>query len=315
MATVGALVVLAVAATVLLRLESRRTVLFAARTAGAPVAAAPAAETKKQTSSPAPQAATVQESRGGADLKMPPAAQVRPVPARLPGIPEASSRSAPADTGQPAVVADASPRPSAPPPSPPAPAMTEDTLGGVAQPRLERRNIVAPGSAAAAQAENANNREPQGKAVRAPQPEIALAQAYSGAPARAGKAVPRELGAGAQWTIAPDGRLQRAIAGPSGEVWGNVAVEAGVVFRAVSASKSDVWAGGSAGSLFHSTDAGANWTRVAPQSGERRLEGDIISIRVTGPNDQIVRVKTSLGQNWISADGGLTWRLETLANH
>ncbi|MGC2326297.1 MAG: zf-HC2 domain-containing protein, partial [Candidatus Sulfotelmatobacter sp.] len=53
---------------------------------------------------------------------------------------------------------------------------------------------------------------------------------------------------------------------------------AGPVFRAVSAAGPDVWAGGSAGMLYHSADGGQRWARVVPSASGILLTGDIIGI-------------------------------------
>jgi Carboxypeptidase regulatory-like domain/Photosynthesis system II assembly factor YCF48 len=77
-------------------------------------------------------------------------------------------------------------------------------------------------------------------------------------------------------------------------------------FRAVAATGSDVWAGGSAGALFHSTDAGNHWTRVVPVSAGAILTGDIISLEFA--DLQHGRVSTSTPEVWTTSDGGQTWQ-------
>lgn len=77
-------------------------------------------------------------------------------------------------------------------------------------------------------------------------------------------------------------------------------------FRAVAATGSDVWAGGSAGALYHSADAGNHWTRVVPASAGAILTGDIMSLEFA--DIQHGRVSTSTSELWITNDGGQTWQ-------
>ena len=81
-----------------------------------------------------------------------------------------------------------------------------------------------------------------------------------------------------------------------------------MVFRAVTALGSEVWAGGSGPILYHSTDSGAHWVRVLPSSASTVLTGDITVIEFSDP--QHGRVATSYGAVWITADNGQTWSLQ-----
>lgn len=78
------------------------------------------------------------------------------------------------------------------------------------------------------------------------------------------------------------------------------------VFRAVAANGSNVWAGGSAGALFHSTDAGNTWTRIVPTSSGATLTGDIVSLEF--PESQHGKISTSTSENWTTSDAGQTWQ-------
>lgn len=78
------------------------------------------------------------------------------------------------------------------------------------------------------------------------------------------------------------------------------------VFRAVAANGSDVWAGGSAGVLYHSADAGSTWTRVFPASSGASLTGDIVSLQF--PEPQHGTLSTSTTETWATADAGQTWQ-------
>jgi hypothetical protein len=77
-------------------------------------------------------------------------------------------------------------------------------------------------------------------------------------------------------------------------------------FRAVAANAADVWAGGSRGTLYHSLDAGDHWTRVLPALAGAVLTGDVVSLEFV--DAQHGRVSTSTAENWITSDGGQTWR-------
>ena len=78
------------------------------------------------------------------------------------------------------------------------------------------------------------------------------------------------------------------------------------IFRAVAANGSDVWAGGSGGALYHSSDAGNHWARVTPASSGAMLTGDIVGLEF--PDTQQGKVSTSAGDIWTTSDGGRTWQ-------
>jgi hypothetical protein len=156
-------------------------------------------------------------------------------------------------------------------------------------------------------------------------PATTGAMLYSGAP------IPR-------WTITSAGGLQRSF--DQGNSWQDVDVSASTAsfngatdlesvaktsrakvkdadqalkreatpptFRAVAASGADVWAGGSAGTLFHSLDGGNHWTRVVPATGGTFLTGDIVSLQF--PDPQHGKVSTSTAEVWTTSDDGQTWR-------
>ena len=66
-----------------------------------------------------------------------------------------------------------------------------------------------------------------------------------------------------RWSISSDGAtLLRSTDG--GGSWNPVNVANNVVFRTVAALGPEVWAGGKAGTLYHSSDLGAHWTQVKP---------------------------------------------------
>lgn len=79
-----------------------------------------------------------------------------------------------------------------------------------------------------------------------------------------------------------------------------------LVFRAVAANGADVWAGGSNGALYHSTDTGNHWTRVMPTASGMLLTGDIVGIDFS--TQQTGSVSTSAGEVWTTVDGGQSWQ-------
>lgn len=78
-----------------------------------------------------------------------------------------------------------------------------------------------------------------------------------------------------------------------------------ILFRAVAANGADVWAGGSGGFLYHSSDGGGHWARISPSWGGIALTGDILSVQFFDP--QHGRLMTSTAEIWTTADGGQTW--------
>jgi hypothetical protein len=79
-----------------------------------------------------------------------------------------------------------------------------------------------------------------------------------------------------------------------------------LTFRAVYAAGSEVWAGGSAGALYHSQDAGNHWSRVTPASDGTGLTGDILALEFADP--QHGRLSTSTSEVWTTTDAGQTWQ-------
>ncbi len=133
-----------------------------------------------------------------------------------------------------------------------------------------------------------------------------------------------------RWTINATGGLQRSF--DQGTTWQSVDVNANPVsfadatsiqiagdishaksrkmpspmFRAVAATGTDVWAGGSGGALYHSTDAGDHWARVTPSSSDAILTGDVVSVEFI--DMQHGKVSTSTAEVWTTSDAGQTWQ-------
>jgi len=130
-----------------------------------------------------------------------------------------------------------------------------------------------------------------------------------------------------RWAITSSGTLQRSF--DAGRTWEDVSpsqTESGaelkpeygdkkirkkeqlnpaVVFRAVAALGSEIWAGGSSAMLYHSFDSGSHWIRVMPIEANASLTGDIVSMDFSDP--QHGEIATSAGELWMTSDDGQTW--------
>jgi hypothetical protein len=134
------------------------------------------------------------------------------------------------------------------------------------------------------------------------------------------------LRASARWMVSPSGILQRSFDG--GTTWENInpssnSNSAGArlakadappasnsavpspLFRAVAASGAEVWAGGTAGALYHSSDGGNRWIRVVPATSGTPLAGDITAIQFS--DAQHGKITTSTNQLWMTSDAGQSW--------
>lgn len=120
------------------------------------------------------------------------------------------------------------------------------------------------------------------------------------------KALPAKISATSRWTLSPSGAVQRSL--DSGKTWQTLSVANNVVFRAIAANDSDIWAGGSVGALYHSADAGEHWTRVNVLLDGKPLTADII--RVEFSDSLHGRVVTSTDETWDTSDGGSSWHSE-----
>ncbi len=108
-----------------------------------------------------------------------------------------------------------------------------------------------------------------------------------------------------QWHITPDGHLeQRGVSGS----WTRVLAEQAITFLVVSVVGNNIWAGGSGGALFHSSDGGQNWSRQ-PIGSPPDVETDtIVAIRFSDATHGVVTTEGSA--RWSTSDGGATWTKE-----
>jgi hypothetical protein len=116
------------------------------------------------------------------------------------------------------------------------------------------------------------------------------------------------------WTIAA-GLLQRSL--DSGQNW-QTALRADHPLLCYASLDDEVWAGGQAGTLFHSTDNGVSWVQVQPSitqtSGMQlsraieRLSSDVTYIDFRSSKE--IALTTADHAVWRSADGGKTWEVK-----
>jgi hypothetical protein len=106
------------------------------------------------------------------------------------------------------------------------------------------------------------------------------------------------------WRVSNDGHLQRSTS--PGE-WTPMLAEHPVTFHAVAVIGTEVWAGGSGGALFHSSDAGEHWTKVALTTDGQSEHGAVQSIRFDTSDQGRV---TTEAATWSTHDGGKTWTRE-----
>jgi photosystem II stability/assembly factor-like uncharacterized protein len=110
-----------------------------------------------------------------------------------------------------------------------------------------------------------------------------------------------------RWTLSADGTLLlRSF--DNGGTWQSIPVASSMVFRALCALGPEVWVGGSAGALYHSSDSGQHWQKVEPAAGGRILVADIVALEFTDP--QHGKLTTANHEIWITADAGQSWQLK-----
>ncbi len=107
---------------------------------------------------------------------------------------------------------------------------------------------------------------------------------------------------GASWMIS-GGVLQRSLDG--GKNW-QTATPASRPLLCYADRGREVWAGGQAGTLLRSTDGGATWTTVGVSFKGEPMSSDVTHIELRGIAEIILSAGTA--ENWISADGGKTWK-------
>jgi photosystem II stability/assembly factor-like uncharacterized protein len=113
--------------------------------------------------------------------------------------------------------------------------------------------------------------------------------------------LPQAAPVAAQWQVA-SGVLQRSL--DHGVTW-QTSLRSDRPLLCFAARDNEIWAGGKAGALFHSADAGANWTQVNPSADSHSLGADVTHIATRSPAKIILA--TSNDESWITLDGGKSW--------
>jgi photosystem II stability/assembly factor-like uncharacterized protein len=103
------------------------------------------------------------------------------------------------------------------------------------------------------------------------------------------------------------GVLQRSV--DSGQSWQD-ALRSSHPLLCYATHDEEIWTGGQAGTLFHSTDGGVTWVQVQPSINGRQLGSDITHIdlitHVDLPGPAQILVSTD-NEIWSSTDGGKIW--------
>jgi hypothetical protein len=174
----------------------------------------------------------------------------------------------------------------------PAPMEDRLTARNVAAPPIEKAKPAAKEEAQLkAQAENDEAQKKLPGAMSASSQLIVLQKARS----------KQSKDVAAQWSLT-QGRLQRSL--DAGATW-QIALQLQHPLLSFGMRGSDVWAGGGAGTLFHSTDSGTTWTMVQPSTKSESLSSDIVAIEVRSPAEIVL--STSDNESWTTGDAGKTW--------
>jgi hypothetical protein len=115
---------------------------------------------------------------------------------------------------------------------------------------------------------------------------------------------PAELISSPRWMLASSGAVERSR--DDGHTWETVFVARDLYFGALSVQGAEVWVGGPAGALYHSTDSGQRWVQVVPSSDGKSLNAEIARIEFVGPQNGTLT--TSAGEIWITSDSGRSWK-------
>ena len=188
----------------------------------------------------------------------------------------------------------------------------------VAQNETPRNDAPAIEKAKPALQEMEGNEEQKAQAAAVPGPAKSLARNVMSTAKLASPASPTQAH-NVTWAIT-GGVLHRSL--DSGQSWQD-ALHADHPLLCYASRDEDVWAGGQAGTLFHSANSGVTWAQVQPSVKARQLSSDITHIEVRNNevrNEELRRdlrydvrgpgeIQLSTGNNeiWSSADGGKTW--------
>jgi hypothetical protein len=107
-----------------------------------------------------------------------------------------------------------------------------------------------------------------------------------------------------RWMLTSAGALQRSF--DQGHTWETISVANKGLFHALSVQGAELWVGGPAGALYHSTNSGENWIQIIPRSNGESLNAEVTQIEFAG--QQNGTVTTSSGERWVTSDSGRTWQ-------
>jgi hypothetical protein len=115
----------------------------------------------------------------------------------------------------------------------------------------------------------------------------------------------RALANSVTWTIKA-GVLQRSFDG--GQTWQN-ALPTDHPLLCYASHNRDLWTGGQAGTLFHSSDNGLTWVQVQPSVKAHALSSDVTRIEIHDNLRSPAEIVVSTNDNeiWSSTDGGKSW--------
>jgi hypothetical protein len=137
--------------------------------------------------------------------------------------------------------------------------------------------------------------------------ELQTGQVVTGlSSARADAPASPALARNISWTILA-GTLRRS--SDNGQNWQN-ALHADHPLLCYASYGQQVWAGGQAGTIFHSVNGGVTWVQVMPSVKDQILGSDISRIEILGDvkGTETIVVSTSNNERWTSVDSGNTWR-------
>jgi hypothetical protein len=107
-----------------------------------------------------------------------------------------------------------------------------------------------------------------------------------------------------RWTLSPDGVLERSL--DAGGTWETISVPATSALRALAAMGHDIWVGGAAGALYHSSDIGQHWVQITPTVDGKALTADVIGVTFTDATHG--KLTTANDETWTTSDAGQSWQ-------
>jgi hypothetical protein len=181
-------------------------------------------------------------------------------------------------------------------------AQVSTEAANIAQPALQQDTLLARGEAPApvskAKAAAANEESAKKAQAGAKETKSVFTYSVSGKALSGQKMLSKD--AAARWSLS-QGLLRHSLDGVS---W-QTALQLDHPLLSFGALGNDVWAGGQAGTLFHSGDNGTTWTQVRPSTKSESLNADIVAIEVRSAVEVVLSTRNN--ESWTTADGGKTW--------